>query len=151
LDDPLTYEVFQAGDTIGVFQFESEGMQTNLRELKPTNIEDLIAMNALYRPGPMDYIPLYIDRKHGRKTSGVCTRNAGRDPYYTYGIMVYQEQIMQAAQVMGGFSLGNADILRKAMGKKDMKIMVEQRALFIAKVLRRKALLPPKRERFSIP
>jgi DNA polymerase III subunit alpha len=132
LDDPRTYEVFQAGDTVGLFQFESEGMQANLKELKPTDIEDLIAMNALYRPGPMDYIPLYIDRKHGRKPVEYPHEMLSGILDYTYGIMVYQEQIMQAAQVMGGFSLGNADILRKAMGKKDMKIMVEQRALFIA-------------------
>ena len=131
LDDPLTYELFQKGDTIGVFQFESEGMQMYLKELKPTNIEDLIAMNALYRPGPMDFIPLYIDRKHGRKPVEFPHEMLEEILGYTYGIMVYQEQIMQAAQIMGGFSLGNADLLRKAMGKKDMKTMLEQKALFI--------------------
>jgi DNA polymerase III subunit alpha len=131
LDDKATYDLFKAGDTIGVFQFESEGMQTHLRELKPEGIEDLIAMNALYRPGPMDYIPVYIDRKHGRKPVEYPHEMLVDILSYTYGIMVYQEQIMMAAQVMGGFSLGNADILRKAMGKKDMAIMQEQRAKFI--------------------
>jgi DNA polymerase III subunit alpha len=131
LDDPLAFKLFQEGDTIGVFQFESEGMQSHLRELKPEGIEDLIAMNALFRPGPMAYIPLYIDRKHGRKPVEYPHEMLVDILSYTYGIMVYQEQIMQAAQIMGGFSLGAADILRKAMGKKDMKIMVEQRALFV--------------------
>lgn len=131
LDDPVAYKLFQEGDTIGVFQFESEGMQSHLRELKPEGIEDLIAMNALFRPGPMAYIPLYIDRKHGRKPVEYPHEMLVDTLSYTYGIMVYQEQIMQAAQIMGGFSLGNADLLRKAMGKKDMKTMVEQRALFV--------------------
>ncbi len=131
LDDKLTYDLFKAGDTIGVFQFESEGMQMHLRELKPEGIEDLIAMNALYRPGPMSYIPVYIDRKHGRSPVEYPHEMLVDILSYTYGIMVYQEQIMKVAQVMGGFSLGKADLLRKAMGKKDMSTMVNQREQFI--------------------
>lgn len=131
LDDLKTFNLFQDGNTIGVFQFESEGMQTHLKELKPEGIEDLIAMNALFRPGPMSYIPLYIDRKHKRVPVEYPHEMLVDTLKYTYGIMVYQEQIMKAAQIMGGFSPGKADILRKAMGKKDMKIMVEQKELFI--------------------
>ncbi len=131
LDDKKTYELYQRGDTIGTFQFESEGMRSYLKELKPTNIEDLIAMNALYRPGPMEFIPLYIRRKH--KKEKVVYPHAMLEEILTptFGIMVYQEQIMQVAQVMGGFSLGKADLLRRAMGKKNMAIMEEQMAIFV--------------------
>jgi DNA polymerase III subunit alpha len=131
LDDPKTYELFKAGDTIGIFQFESEGMQGHLKRLEPEGIEDLIAMNALFRPGPMSYSPVFIERKQGLKPVEYPHELLVDILSNTYGIMVYQEQIMQVAQVMGGFSLGQADILRKAMGKKDMKIMLEQRAKFI--------------------
>jgi DNA polymerase III subunit alpha len=131
LDDPKTYELFKAGDTIGIFQFESEGMQGHLKRLEPEGIEDLIAMNALFRPGPMSYIPVFIERKQGLKPVEYPHELLVDILSNTYGIMVYQEQIMQVAQVMGGFSLGQADILRKAMGKKDMKTMLEQRAKFI--------------------
>ncbi len=131
LDDPKTYALYQKGDTIGTFQFESEGMRGYLRELKPTNIEDLIAMNALYRPGPMDFIPDFIERKHGRKE--IEYPHALLEPILSYsqGIMVYQEQIMQAAQIMAGYSLGGADLLRRAMGKKDMKKMALERVKFV--------------------
>ncbi len=131
LDDKLTYDLFKAGDTIGVFQFESEGMQSHLRELKPEGMEDLIAMNALFRPGPKTFIQDYIDCKYGRKQVEYPHEMLKDILSYSYGIMVYQEQIMQAAQIMGGFTLGAADLLRKAMGKKDMNTMVEQRALFV--------------------
>lgn len=131
LDDAKTYDLFKAGDTNGIFQFESDGMQMHLKELKPESLEDLIAMNALYRPGPMDFIPVYIDRKHGRKQVEYPHDMLIDILSYTYGIMVYQEQIMMAAQIMGGFSLGNADILRKAMGKKNKDVMQEQRERFI--------------------
>ncbi|MDX2001129.1 MAG: DNA polymerase III subunit alpha [Chitinophagales bacterium] len=131
LDDPKTFELYQRGDTIGTFQFESEGMRQYLKELRPTDIEDLIAMNALYRPGPMDYIPSFIARKHGREK--VEYPHEWLEPIlnYSYGIMVYQEQIMQTAQVMGGFSLGKADLLRRAMGKKDAKKMAEMKEEFV--------------------
>ncbi|MFO7722844.1 MAG: DNA polymerase III subunit alpha [Bacteroidales bacterium] len=131
LDDPKTYDLFKAGDTIGIFQFESDGMQGHLKRLEPEGIEDLIAMNALFRPGPMAYIPVFIERKQGLKPVEYPHEMLVEILSNTYGIMVYQEQIMQVAQVMGGFSLGQADILRKAMGKKDMKTMLEQRAKFI--------------------
>ncbi len=131
LDDKKTYELYQHGDTIGTFQFESEGMRSYLKELKPNDIEDLIAMNALYRPGPMEFIPTYIRRKH-QKEKVVYPHPMIEDILRpTYGIMVYQEQIMQVAQRMGGFSLGKADMLRRAMGKKKMEIMEEQKALFV--------------------
>lgn len=132
LDDVKTFELFQRGETIALFQFESAGMQKYLKELKPTNIEDLIAMNALYRPGPMDYIPLFVDRKHGRVP--IEYPHEWLEPILkdTYGIMVYQEQIMQTAQIMADFSLGQADLLRRAMGKKKKEEMEKQAAAFIA-------------------
>ena len=131
LDDPLTYELFQRGDTVAIFQFESSGMREWMRKLKPTAINDLIAMNALFRPGPMDNIPMYIARKHG--TEDVAYPHEMLTPILepTYGIPVYQEQVMQMAQVMGGYSLGSADILRRAMGKKKESEMVTQRAIFV--------------------
>jgi len=131
LDDKKTFELYQRGDTIGTFQFESDGMRNYLKELKPNNIEDLIAMNALYRPGPMNFIPIYINRKHGREKVEYPHPLLEEILKPTYGIMVYQEQIMQTAQLMAGFSLGKADLLRRAMGKKKMDAMVEQRAEFV--------------------
>ncbi|MBN1340339.1 MAG: DNA polymerase III subunit alpha [Bacteroidales bacterium] len=131
LDDQKTFELYQRGDTVGTFQFESEGMRTYLRDLKPTHIEDLIAMNALYRPGPMDFIPTYIQRKHGREKVEYPHPLLEEILKPTFGIMVYQEQIMHAAQILGGFSLGKADLLRRAMGKKNMDIMTQQKNLFI--------------------
>ncbi len=130
LDDEKTLELFQQGDMIGIFQFESEGMRKHLRELKPTNIEDLIAMNALYRPGPMEYIPLFINRKHGLAPIEYPHEWLEEMLRPTYGIMVYQEQIMQAAQIMAGYSLGKADMLRRAMGKKKHSEMEEHRKIF---------------------
>lgn len=132
LDDPKTFELYQNGETIGTFQFESDGMRQYLRQLKPTNIEDLIAMNALYRPGPMDYIPNFIDRKQGREEVEYPHEWLEGILKPTYGIMVYQEQIMQTAQIIAGFSLGKADLLRRAMGKKDMAAMATMEAEFIA-------------------
>lgn len=131
LDDPVTFGLYQRGDTVGTFQFESDGMRKYLRELKPTNLEDLFAMNALYRPGPMDFIPVFIRRKHGLEPTEYphpMLEELLRD---TYGIMIYQEQIMQAAQIMGGFSLGGADLLRRAMGKKKADEMAKQKAVFV--------------------
>lgn len=130
-DDEKTFELYKRGDTVGTFQFESEGMRAYLKELKPTDIEDLIAMNALYRPGPMNYIPLFIDRKHGRQKVEYPHEMLEEILKPTHGIMVYQEQIMQAAQIMGGFTLENADLLRQAMSKKLPEEMLKHRELFI--------------------
>ncbi len=131
LDDELTFQLYQRGETIGTFQFESEGMRMYLRDLKPNNIEDLIAMNALYRPGPMGFIPEYIKRKHGQEKVEYPHPMLEEILRPTYGIMVYQEQIMQAAQIMAGYSLGNADILRRAMGKKKSDMMQSQKEEFL--------------------
>ena len=132
LDDPKTLELFQRGDTVAVFQFESEGMRNYLRELKPTTIDDLIAMNALYRPGPMDLIPTYIRRKHGEEP--VEYPHPLLEPVLknTYGIPIYQEQVMQMAQVMAGYTLGQADLLRRSMGKKKVEEMKKHRDIFVA-------------------
>ncbi|MCF8229470.1 MAG: DNA polymerase III subunit alpha, partial [Bacteroidales bacterium] len=131
LDDEKTFELYQRGDTVGTFQFESDGMRLYLRELKPTSIEDLIAMNALYRPGPMAYIPMFINRKHGKEKVDYPHPKLVDILKPTYGIMVYQEQIMQTAQIIGGFSLGQADLLRRAMGKKKREIMEKQKVVFV--------------------
>ncbi len=137
LDDEPTYKIYQRGDTIGTFQFESQGMREYLKELKPSNIEDLIAMNALYRPGPMDFIPLYIKRKHGRQKVDYPHPWLEDILKPTFGIMVYQEQIMQSAQIMAGYSLASADILRRAMGKKKKDEMERQKAFFIEGALKK--------------
>jgi len=131
LDDVKTYEMYQRGETNGTFQFESGGMQKHLKDLKPTDIEDLIAMNALYRPGPMQFIELFIQRKRGDveiEYPHELLKDILKD---TNGIMVYQEQIMQAAQIMAGYSLGEADLLRRAMGKKKMDVMQQQKEKFV--------------------
>ncbi|WP_321334763.1 DNA polymerase III subunit alpha [uncultured Bacteroides sp.] len=117
-DDPVTYKLYSDGRTIGTFQFESAGMQKYLRELQPTTFEDLIAMNALYRPGPMDYIPDFIDRKHGRKPIEYDIPVMEKYLKDTYGITVYQEQVMLLSRLLAGFTRGESDALRKAMGKK---------------------------------
>jgi len=130
LEDEKTYELFQRGETIAVFQFESPGMQKHLKSLKPSNIEDLIAMNALYRPGPMDQIPTFVKRKHGLEPVKYPHQLLEGILKPTYGIMVYQEQIMQAAQILGDFTLGQADMLRRAMGKKKMAEMDRQKVVF---------------------
>ncbi len=130
LDDPKTFELFQRGDTVAIFQFESSGMREWMRKLKPTSLDDLIAMNALYRPGPMDLIPSYIDRKHGREPVEHPHPMLAEILDATYGIPVYQEQVMQMAQVMGGYTLGGADLLRRAMGKKDHAKMAKERETF---------------------
>lgn len=131
LDDGKTYELYQRGDTVGTFQFESEGMRQWLTKLHPTDIEDLIAMNALYRPGPMQFIPNFIARKHGKEKIESIHPLLEEVVKNTYGIMVYQEQIIRAAQVMAGYTAGSADLLRKAMGKKIANEMEKQRELFI--------------------
>jgi DNA polymerase-3 subunit alpha len=131
LDDEKTYKLYQQGDTNGTFQFESPGMQKYLRELKPDKFDDLIAMNALYRPGPMGYIPEYIDRKHGKKQVAYDLADMEEFLKETYGITVYQEQVMLLSQKLGGFSKGDADILRKAMGKKQKAVLDKMKLQFV--------------------
>jgi DNA polymerase III subunit alpha len=131
LDDAKTYELYQRGDTIATFQFESPGMQKYLKELKPDQFADLIAMNALYRPGPMAYIPRYVDRKHGSEEVSYDVPEMEEYLQETYGITVYQEQVMLLAQKLAGFSKGDADVLRKAMGKKDRKTLDKMKGKFI--------------------
>ena len=130
LDDPAVYRLFSEGKTEAVFQFESRGMQGMLRDARPTRLEDLIAMNALYRPGPMDLIPTYIARKLGREPVEYPDPRVEGILSETYGVMVYQEQVMQMAQILGGYSLGGADMLRRAMGKKDADEMAKHRQIF---------------------
>jgi DNA polymerase III subunit alpha len=130
LDDKSVYKLFSDGLTEAVFQFESRGMQGMLRDAKPSRLEDLIALNALYRPGPMDLIPSFVARKHGREPVEYPHPLVEKVLSETYGIMVYQEQVMQTAQVLGGYSLGGADMLRRAMGKKKAEEMAEHRGLF---------------------
>lgn len=131
LDDKKTFELYQHGATIGTFQFESPGMQKYLRELKPDKFGDLIAMNALYRPGPLAYIPNFIDRKHGKEAITYDLPEMQEYLEETYGITVYQEQVMLLAQKLAGFSKGDADVLRKAMGKKQKAVLDKMKAQFI--------------------
>jgi DNA polymerase-3 subunit alpha len=131
IDDVPTYELFQRGETVGIFQYESAGMQKYMRELKPTVFADLIAMNALYRPGPLEYIPSFIRRKHGDEEIiydlDACEEYLGE----TYGITVYQEQVMLLSQKLAGFTKGEADTLRKAMGKKQKHVLDKMKPAFI--------------------
>ena len=131
LDDPATFALLQKGDTVGVFQLEGQGMRDALRKLKPDRFEDIIAIVALYRPGPMDNIDSYVNRKHGRE--GIESLHDMIAPILgeTYGVIIYQEQVMQIAQVLSGFSLGEADLLRRAMGKKIKKEMAAQQKRFV--------------------
>lgn len=132
LTDPKTFHLYQRGATSGTFQFESEGMQNYLKQLKPDTFEDLIAMNALYRPGPMEYIPNFIARKHGRETIQYDLPEMEEFLKDTYGITVYQEQVMLLSQKLAGFSKGDADVLRKAMGKKQKEVLDKMKDKFIA-------------------
>ena len=131
LDDAPTYELFQRADTTGVFQFESAGMKRYLKELKPTVFDDLIAMNALYRPGPMQFIEDFIDRKHGRKQTVYEHPGLQAALQSTYGVLVYQEQFMQISKEMCGFTGGQADTLRKAIGKKQRDTMAKMKTAFV--------------------
>ena len=131
LDDEETYKLFQRGDTSAIFQYESAGMQKHMRALRPTEFGDLIAMNALYRPGPMAYIPEFIDRKHGRKAITYDLPEMEEYLAETYGITVYQEQVMLLSQKLAGFSKGEADSLRKAMGKKKKDVLDKMYPLFL--------------------
>jgi DNA polymerase III subunit alpha len=135
LNDAKVFRLFSDGKTEAVFQFESSGMQRMLKDAKPTRLEDLIALNALYRPGPMDLIPSFVARKHGREVVEYPHPAVAEMLSETYGIMVYQEQVMQTAQILGGYSLGGADLLRRAMGKKKVEEMAKEREKFRAGAL----------------
>ncbi|NVJ86983.1 MAG: DNA polymerase III subunit alpha [Algoriphagus sp.] len=131
IDDEKTYELFQRGETVGIFQYESPGMQKYMRDLKPTAFADLIAMNALYRPGPLAYIPEFIERKHGKKEITYDLDDMKEYLEETYGITVYQEQVMLLSQKLAGFTKGEADVLRKAMGKKQKDVLDKMKPKFI--------------------
>ncbi|MGB8703956.1 MAG: DNA polymerase III subunit alpha, partial [Gillisia sp.] len=131
LDDEKTYELFQRGETVGIFQYESPGMQKHMKDLKPTVFDDLIAMNALYRPGPMEYIPSFIARKHGDEEIEYDLPDMEEYLQETYGITVYQEQVMLLSQKLAGFSKGEADVLRKAMGKKIFALLEQLKPKFL--------------------
>ncbi|MBL4605520.1 MAG: DNA polymerase III subunit alpha, partial [Flavobacteriaceae bacterium] len=131
LDDEKTYELFQRGETVGIFQYESPGMQKHMRSLKPTVFGDLIAMNALYRPGPMEYIPSFINRKHGKEEIEYDLPAMEEYLAETYGITVYQEQVMLLSQKLANFTKGEADVLRKAMGKKQASVLAKMKPKFI--------------------
>ncbi|WP_026951792.1 DNA polymerase III subunit alpha [Algoriphagus mannitolivorans] len=131
IDDVKTYELFQRGETVGIFQYESAGMQKYMRELKPTVFADLIAMNALYRPGPLEYIPSFIRRKHGQEPITYDLEDMKEYLEETYGITVYQEQVMLLSQKLAGFTKGEADVLRKAMGKKQKDVLDKMKPKFV--------------------
>ncbi|MBI6117615.1 DNA polymerase III subunit alpha [Salegentibacter maritimus] len=131
LDDEETYKLFQRGETVGIFQYESPGMQKHMKDLKPTVFDDLIAMNALYRPGPMEYIPSFIARKHGDEEISYDLPEMEEYLQETYGITVYQEQVMLLSQKLAGFSKGEADVLRKAMGKKIFALLEQLKPKFL--------------------
>jgi len=131
LDDEKTYELFQRGETVGIFQYESPGMQKHMRTLKPTVFGDLIAMNALYRPGPMEYIPSFINRKHGKEDIEYDLPAMEEYLAETYGITVYQEQVMLLSQKLADFTKGEADVLRKAMGKKQAAVLAKMKPKFV--------------------
>lgn len=136
-DDLSTYKLLGEGDTSGIFQLESPGMKKVLTRLKPTTLEDIVAVNALYRPGPMEQIPLFIDRKHGRKKVEYLHKDLEPILKNTYGVIVYQEQIMQIAAVMADYSLGEADLLRRAVGKKKKEVLSEERNHFVSGCLKK--------------
>jgi DNA polymerase-3 subunit alpha len=144
LEDEKTFNLYGIGNTIGTFQFESEGMRHWLPKLKPNNIDDLIAMNALYRPGPMKFIPNFIDRKNGKEE--IKYQHPLLKPILsnTYGVMVYQEQIIKIAQIVAGYTLGQADLLRKAMSKKKAEEMTRQKVIFIKGAMKKHNILKEK-------
>src|SRR5208282_5846470 len=131
LDDEATYRLLGRGDTVGVFQLEGAGMRDMLKKLRPDRFEDIIAVVALYRPGPMENIPRYISVKHGAEAPDYLHPALEGILKETYGVMTYQEQVMQIAQVLAGYTLGGADLLRRAMGKKDAEEMAQQRSIFV--------------------
>ncbi|MFC3717152.1 DNA polymerase III subunit alpha [Luteimonas soli] len=142
LDDAKTYELFARGETVAVFQFESRGMRELLKRAQPDRFEDLIALNSLFRPGPMDLIPDFIERKHGRAQVEYPHPLLESVLAPTYGVVVYQEQVMQTAQILAGYSLGGADLLRRAMGKKKVEEMAKERAKFEAGALEHHGIEP---------
>ncbi len=131
MQDEKTFQLLQRGDTLGIFQLESEGMKQALRDIQPTHFLDIVAVNALYRPGPMDFIPIYARRKSGQEL--VIMPHPVLEPILreTFGVIVYQEQIMQIASIMAGFTMGQADLLRRAVSKKNRQVLEEQRAVFV--------------------
>ncbi len=137
LDDAGAYEIMAAGQTVGLFQLESQGMRDTLRKLRPSSLEEITALISLYRPGPMDSIPEYVECKSGRKPVNVYHPLLQPVLGDTYGVIVYQEQVMKIAQIMGGYSLGEADLLRRAMGKKKKEEMDQQRVRFVSGALER--------------
>jgi DNA polymerase-3 subunit alpha len=149
-DDPAVYELLQRGDTVGVFQLESEGMRRTLAAVRPSSFGDIIALVSLYRPGPMDNIPLFGDRKNGRVPIAYPHPMLEAVLKETYGIFVYQEQVMEAAKVLAGYSLGEADLLRRAMGKKIQSEMDAQRARFIEGCARNNIEAPKANELFDL-
>src|SRR5690606_37038188 len=142
LDDPATYALFARGDTVAVFQFESRGMRELLKRAQPDRFDDLIALVSLFRPGPMDLIPDFIERKHGRAEVQYPHRLLEPILAPTYGVVVYQEQVMQTAQVLAGYSLGGADLLRRAMAKKKVGAMARERAEVDAGALEHHGIQP---------
>lgn len=138
IDDKKTYEMLAQGKTIGVFQLESAGMRDTLRKMRPDSIDDIIALISLYRPGPMDNIPSYIARKHGEEEPDYLHPTLEEVLKETYGVIIYQEQVMQIAQIMGGYTLGGADLLRRAMGKKIASEMDKQRQIFVEGAIKNK-------------
>ncbi|WP_085315621.1 DNA polymerase III subunit alpha [Derxia lacustris] len=150
LDDAGAFEVLKTANTVAVFQLESRGMQDMLIKARPDKFEDIIALVALYRPGPMDLIPSFCDRKHGRERVEYPDPRVESILSETYGIMVYQEQVMQMAQIIGGYSLGGADLLRRAMGKKKAEEMAQHRALFAAGAAKNGITEPKANEMFDL-
>jgi DNA polymerase-3 subunit alpha len=150
LGDAATYKIFSAANTTAVFQFESRGMRDLLKRARPDRFEDIIALVALFRPGPMDLIPEYIERKHGRQVVPYLDPRLEAILGPTYGIMIYQEQVMQIAQVIGGYSLGSADLLRRAMGKKKPEEMALHRDIFVAGAVKNGMREPIAHEVFSL-
>ncbi|MCM3122702.1 MULTISPECIES: DNA polymerase III subunit alpha [unclassified Mesobacillus] len=136
-EDKQTFQLLGRGETTGIFQLESEGMRKVLTRLEPTRFEDIVAVNALYRPGPMENIPLFIDRKHGRQQIDYYHKDLEPILHDTYGVIVYQEQIMQIASKMAGFSLGEADLLRRAVSKKKKEVLAQEREHFVNGALRK--------------
>jgi DNA polymerase III subunit alpha len=131
LHDERTFALLSRGDTTGIFQLESEGIKNVLKQLRPSQFEDIVAVNALYRPGPIDFIPIYIKRKHGHEAAVFLHPDLAPILQSTYGVLIYQEQIMQIAAKMAGFSLGQADLLRRAIGKKNKEILDQERSRFV--------------------
>ncbi|MFM7103120.1 MAG: hypothetical protein ACKO3N_18370, partial [Verrucomicrobiota bacterium] len=144
LDDARTYALLNNAQTLGVFQLESGGMRDLCRKFQIQSVEHITALVSLYRPGPMDLIPDFIERRHGRAAVEYPHPLLEGISRETYGVLIYQEQVMQAAQILGGYTLGGADLLRRAMGKKKPEEMAKQREIFVQGCVRRTTSRPPK-------